>query len=59
MKIKIGDDKTKIDDKRKRTPDDPKVEKSPFKIGVEDLDKREITMCACTASDDNPYQQNA
>lgn len=52
MKIKIPDIKPKlIDDKKIKAPE--------FDIKVEDLDKREITMCACTASDDNPYQQSA
>ena len=60
MKMKIGDNKTKIDDKRKQPADgDKKIEQPPFKIDVEELDKREISMCACTASDDNPYQNNA
>lgn len=58
MKIKFPDNKTKIGDKKKIVPSEPKIEK-PFKIEKEDLDRREITMCACSASDDNPYQQNA
>ncbi len=51
--------KMTIDNRRKnktKIVEDKKVKNPEFDIKIGDLDKKEINMCACKASDDNPYQ---